>query len=555
MAPEVIKGTQTATGWMKADIWSLGCTVVEMITGALPFSEYANPMTAMYQIASGKSPPISHDIPASPFLREFVSLCCAVDPTERPTVEELLQHSFVSLCCDNRKLMCNFVANNSDISPQKEGNEMSPSPTPPLQSSNSNENITPLQPTETVPHLSEGQLLLQKLNRVVAIDINANSDQDEVTFMQNQITPVIHQTRKRRSVSNPVAPLVANPSRSSPLLPPTGKKNEKKISLLPISPPTSLTNATSPSSIIRAIPSAEECNRSRCNSSACPTPIMFSNNHDAIRDVTSSSSPSMISDGLTTESVKKSSAFGARSASQPDLFEYQIPITITSSSQETGMITPPPLSRSASLNDALRPIAPLSGQKINICCEAPAATTAVDAPDVKDKDTTATNCSKLSKKQPLQSLLEKNSKEQKMVRTIAKPKATTRSKSANVSSSPNPSKILLPPMQTLSESSSTSSYLTLKIKPSRGQSVPELPLRLVQSAPSHCTTQSMNLPPLLSTISSPKRKSTSQPTIEKNLAVTASCPTKLSNRKFLGSSQRRPSYEEFEQEGGILAPR
>ena len=180
----------------------------------------------------------------------------------------------------------------------------------------------------------------------------------------------------------------------------------------------------------------------------------------------------------------------------------------------------------------MRPIAPLSGQKINICCEA----------DVKE--TTPTH-SILSKKQPLQAL-EKN-KDQKLVRSIAKPKATTRSKSANVAS-PNPIKILLPPMQTLSESSSTSSYL--KMKPIRGQSVPELPLRLVQSAP--CVTQSMNLPPLMSTISSPKRKSI-QP-IE-NLVVTASCPTKLSNRKFLTSSQRRPSYEEFEQKGGILAPR
>ncbi len=26
MAPEVIKGTQMTTGWMKADVWSLGCT-------------------------------------------------------------------------------------------------------------------------------------------------------------------------------------------------------------------------------------------------------------------------------------------------------------------------------------------------------------------------------------------------------------------------------------------------------------------------------------------------------------------------------------------------
>lgn len=96
MAPEVIKGTQLSTGWMKADVWSLGCTVVEMLTGALPFSEYENPMTAMYQIASGKSPPISSNVNVSNMVHSFIAACCAVDPTQRLAVEELLLHPFVN---------------------------------------------------------------------------------------------------------------------------------------------------------------------------------------------------------------------------------------------------------------------------------------------------------------------------------------------------------------------------------------------------------------------------------------------------------------------------
>ncbi len=44
MAPEVIelKGAST-----KSDIWSLGCTVVELITGRPPYAEITNSMTGM----------------------------------------------------------------------------------------------------------------------------------------------------------------------------------------------------------------------------------------------------------------------------------------------------------------------------------------------------------------------------------------------------------------------------------------------------------------------------------------------------------------------------
>lgn len=55
MAPEVIR--QQNVGRF-SDIWSLGCTVIEMITGNAPWSnKYDNPVTTMYHIAKSKSPP------------------------------------------------------------------------------------------------------------------------------------------------------------------------------------------------------------------------------------------------------------------------------------------------------------------------------------------------------------------------------------------------------------------------------------------------------------------------------------------------------------------
>ena len=91
----MIKGTQMTTGWLKADVWSLGCTVVEMVTGNLPYSYYDNPMTAMYHIASGEVPSF-RDLPVSNALKAFVIACCAADPTARPTAQELMKFDFVA---------------------------------------------------------------------------------------------------------------------------------------------------------------------------------------------------------------------------------------------------------------------------------------------------------------------------------------------------------------------------------------------------------------------------------------------------------------------------
>lgn len=100
MAPEVIKGTQMTTGWMKADVWSLGCTVVEMFTAKVPYAEYENPMTAMYKIASGEVPSFKPSIlqPNMPSegLVSFIHTCCAVEPATRPSADQLLQHALLT---------------------------------------------------------------------------------------------------------------------------------------------------------------------------------------------------------------------------------------------------------------------------------------------------------------------------------------------------------------------------------------------------------------------------------------------------------------------------
>ncbi|KAF0695849.1 Aste57867_13369 [Aphanomyces stellatus] len=103
MAPEVIKEEQTSEGWMKADIWSLGCTVLEMLTGRTPWQEFSNPLTAMYKIVSSDSTPhVPADLP--PEAAEFVQSCFQRDPTKRPTATELLHSVFLKSVRKAKKL-------------------------------------------------------------------------------------------------------------------------------------------------------------------------------------------------------------------------------------------------------------------------------------------------------------------------------------------------------------------------------------------------------------------------------------------------------------------
>ncbi|XP_020573986.1 mitogen-activated protein kinase kinase kinase ANP1-like [Phalaenopsis equestris] len=91
MAPEAVRGEEQG---IAGDVWSLGCTVVEMATGKSPWPEAANPVAAIHQIS------FSSDIPAMPEWvsdegKDFVSKCLMRDPEERWTAEQLLCHPFV----------------------------------------------------------------------------------------------------------------------------------------------------------------------------------------------------------------------------------------------------------------------------------------------------------------------------------------------------------------------------------------------------------------------------------------------------------------------------
>ncbi|TVU29710.1 hypothetical protein EJB05_21290, partial [Eragrostis curvula] len=91
MAPEVIMNKNGYS--LEVDIWSLGCTVIEMGTGRHPWHQYGD-VPAMFKIAYSKDVP---DIPEnfSNEGKDFLSLCLKRDPAQRPSATQLLGHPFV----------------------------------------------------------------------------------------------------------------------------------------------------------------------------------------------------------------------------------------------------------------------------------------------------------------------------------------------------------------------------------------------------------------------------------------------------------------------------
>ncbi|XP_066912872.1 mitogen-activated protein kinase kinase kinase 3-like isoform X2 [Clytia hemisphaerica] len=94
MAPEVVRATPNGNSYgRKADVWSIGCTIVEMLTTKPPFSQF-EPMTAIYNIGAGRIlPHIPQDV--SENLHDMMQQCFKRDPRLRPSAQDLLNHPFI----------------------------------------------------------------------------------------------------------------------------------------------------------------------------------------------------------------------------------------------------------------------------------------------------------------------------------------------------------------------------------------------------------------------------------------------------------------------------
>ena len=92
MAPELFSEGTVEVG-TPADIWSLGATLVEIITGMPPFQNLG-PLGAVFQLVDGNLSPIP--IGVSDPLQAFLERCFDRNPKTRATAKELLQHSWIT---------------------------------------------------------------------------------------------------------------------------------------------------------------------------------------------------------------------------------------------------------------------------------------------------------------------------------------------------------------------------------------------------------------------------------------------------------------------------
>ncbi|KYQ88661.1 putative protein serine/threonine kinase [Tieghemostelium lacteum] len=90
MAPEIIELNGATT---KSDIWSVGCTVIELLTGSPPYYDLGQ-MPALFRIVSDDFPPLPEGI--SPALKDWLMQCFQKDPNLRISAQKLLKHRWIA---------------------------------------------------------------------------------------------------------------------------------------------------------------------------------------------------------------------------------------------------------------------------------------------------------------------------------------------------------------------------------------------------------------------------------------------------------------------------
>jgi serine/threonine protein kinase len=157
MAPEIIQLSGASSA---SDIWSVGCTVIELLQGKPPYHNLAA-MPALFAIVNDDHPPLPEGISAA--ARDFLMQCFQKDPNLRVSARKLLRHAWITGCRRTEAPVSRKPANFSDaVEEVKQWNKALKSSEPNLRASLGSE-TTPSAPKFHGGTPAKGSLSLAKL--------------------------------------------------------------------------------------------------------------------------------------------------------------------------------------------------------------------------------------------------------------------------------------------------------------------------------------------------------------------------------------------------------
>ncbi|KAK5622407.1 serine threonine kinase 10 [Crenichthys baileyi] len=123
MAPEVVmcETIKDAPYDYKADIWSLGITLIELAQIEPPHHEL-NPMRVLLKVAKSEPPTLDKPHKWSKDFNDFLKKALDKNPEARPSAAQLLEHPFVRTVTSNRPLMELVAEANAEVMEEIEDN-------------------------------------------------------------------------------------------------------------------------------------------------------------------------------------------------------------------------------------------------------------------------------------------------------------------------------------------------------------------------------------------------------------------------------------------------